>query len=137
MITLYGIKRIFSDGIGETKDLRIQWGLEEMELPYHFEGLDQTAGELETHEYSKLNYFQQIPTIVDDGYVLTESAAILLYLAEKSQKLIPSDFEGRMRVTQWSFAAVSTVAPTLNYLELMPPNEESKQKSMWTMIAHR
>src|SRR4051812_1889128 len=120
MITLYGINRIFADGAGETKDLRIQWCLEELELPYRFHGLDQTAGELEGPAYSKINYFHQIPSIDDDGFVLTESAAILLYLAEKVQKLIPSDFKGRMRVTQWSFAAVSTVAPTLNYLELMP-----------------
>ena len=137
MITLYGINRIFPEGIGETKDLRIQWALEELGLPYNFHGLDQTVGELDSLEYIKLNYFHQIPTIDDDGFILTESAAILLYLAEKTKKLIPSDFKGRMRVTQWSLAAVSTVAPTLNYLEMIPPNEESEQKTMWTQIAHR
>jgi glutathione S-transferase len=137
MITIYGIKKIFADGIGETKDLRIQWALEELELPYRFHGLDQTVGELDNPEYGKINCFHQIPTIDDDGYILTESAAILLYLAEKTQKLIPSDFEGRMRVTQWSFAAVSTVAPTLNYLEMLPQNERSEQRTFWTTIAHR
>jgi len=46
-------------------------------------------------EYAKINPFKQVPAIDDDGYVLAESGAILLYLAEKSGKLIPSDLKGR------------------------------------------
>ena len=47
MITLYGFGRIFAAGIGETKDLRAQWALEELELPYRVHALDHTAGELD------------------------------------------------------------------------------------------
>jgi glutathione S-transferase len=48
MITLYGFGRIFSEGIGETKDLRVEWVLQETGLPYRVHALDHTAGELDS-----------------------------------------------------------------------------------------
>ena len=60
-----------------------------------------------------------MPVIDDDGFVVAESAAVVLYLAEKAGKLIPSDVQGRTRVVQWCFAAVSTVEPTLACLDLI------------------
>jgi glutathione S-transferase len=48
MITLYGFGRIFSEGIGETKDLRIEWALQETGLPYRVHALDHTGGELDS-----------------------------------------------------------------------------------------
>jgi glutathione S-transferase len=56
--------------------------------------LDHT-GELNTEEYRRLSPFQQIPVIDDDGFVVAESAAVVLYIAQKAGKLIPADFEGR------------------------------------------
>ena len=47
------------------------------------------------------------------------SAAVVLYLAEKAGKLIPGDAQGRTRVVQWCFAAVSTVEPTLVCIDLI------------------
>ncbi|HUS27509.1 MAG TPA: glutathione S-transferase, partial [Kofleriaceae bacterium] len=119
MITLYGFKRIFPEGIGETKDLRAQWVLEETGLPYRVHGLDHGAGDLDSESYSRISPFNQVPVIDDDGFVISESAAIVLYVAEKAGKLIPKDFQGRTRVMQWCFAAVSTVAPTLTALDLL------------------
>jgi glutathione S-transferase len=119
MITLYGFGRIFPEGIGETKDLRAQWALEEIGLPYRVHALDHTAGELDSDTYTRLNPFRQAPVIDDDGFVVTESAAVVLYLAEKAGKLIPSDVEGRTRVVQWCFAAVGTVEPTLTCLDML------------------
>src|SRR5690606_34526723 len=72
-----------------------------------------TAGDLDGEHFSRLSPFHQAPVIEDDGLVVAESAAIALYLAEKSGKLIPRDVEGRHRVIQWCLAAVSTVEPTL------------------------
>lgn len=119
MITLYCFGRIFPEGIGETKDLRAQWALEETGLPYRVYALDHTAGELESDAYTKLSPFRQAPVIDDDGFVVAESAALVLYLAEKSGKLLPGDFQGRTRVVQWCFAAVGTVEPTLTCLDLL------------------
>ncbi len=119
MITLYGFGRIFPAGVGETKDLRAQWALEETGLPYRVHALDHTAGDLDSEAYTRLNPFRQVPVIDDDGFVVTESAAVVLYLAEKAGKLIPSDVQGRTRVVQWCFAAVGTVEPTLTCLDLL------------------
>lgn len=119
MITLYGFGRIFRGGIGETKDMWAQWALEETGLPYRVHALDHTAGELDSDAYGRISPFHQAPVIEDDGFVVAESAAVVLYLAEKAGKLIPADVEGRTRVVQWCFAAVSTVEPTLVCLDVI------------------
>lgn len=113
MITLYGFGRVHRGVIGVTRDLRVAWALEETGLPYRFHGLDHTAGEFDSEAFSRLSYFHQAPIIDDGGFVLSESAAILLYLAEKSGRLIPDDFQGRTRVVQWCFAALATIETPL------------------------
>ncbi|MBI2390093.1 MAG: glutathione S-transferase family protein [Deltaproteobacteria bacterium] len=119
MITLYGFGRIFPGGVGETKDLRAQWALEETGLPYRVHALDHTAGDLDGDAYRRISPFRQVPVIDDDGFVVAESAAVVLYVAEKAGKLIPNDFRGRTRVVQWCFAAVGTVEPTLTCRDLL------------------
>ena len=119
MITLYGFGNIFPGGVGETKDLRVQWALEELGLPYRVHALDHAGGELDGEAYSRISPFHQVPVIEDDGFVVAESAAILLYLAEKAGKLIPSDVGGRTHVVQWCFAAASTVGTTLTCIDLI------------------
>src|SRR5688500_1083324 len=128
MITLYGFGNIFPDGIGETKDLRAQWALEETGLPYRVHALDHAGGELDGEAYSRISPFHQVPVIDDDGFVVAESAAIVLYLAEKAGKLIPADVQGRTRVMQWCFAAAATVEPTLlckDVIEIFDPGKEA------------
>lgn len=119
MITLYAFGTIFRDGIGETKDLRAQWALEEVGLPYRVHAIDHDGGEHTREPYGRISPFQQVPAIDDDGFVVAESAAVLLYVAEKAGKLIPGDFQGRMRVVQWCFAAVASVEPTLTCLDTL------------------
>jgi glutathione S-transferase len=119
MITLYGFRTIFPEGIGETKDLRAQWALEESGLPYRVHGLDQAAGELQSDAYGRISPFHQVPVIDDDGFIVAESAAVVLYIAEKAGKLIPGDVQGRTRVVQWCFAAVATVDPTFACLDVI------------------
>src|SRR5829696_4651761 len=119
MITLYGFGTIFPEGHGETKDLRAQWALEETGLPYRVHALDHTGGELDGEAYSRISPFHQAPVIDDDGFIVAESAAVVLYVAEKAGKLIPGDVPGRTRVVQWCFAAVGTVEPTLTCMDLI------------------
>jgi glutathione S-transferase len=119
MITLYGFGNIFPGGVGETKDLRAQWALEELGLPYRVHALDHSGGELDGEAYSRISPFHQVPVIEDDGFVLAESGAIVLYLAEKAGKLIPTDVQGRTCVRQWCFAAASTVGTILAGIDMI------------------
>ncbi len=139
MITLYAFKTIFEGGVGETKDLRAQWALEETSLPYRVHALDQLAGDLQSEAYGKVSPFHQVPVIDDDGFIVSESGAIVVYLAEKAGKLIPGDIQGRTRVTQWCFAAVGTIEPTFTSLDLVaifdPQND--KLASEIRKLAHR
>lgn len=126
MITLYGFGRIMPIVIGGTRDLRAQWALEETGLPYQVCGLDHTDGELERPPYSEISPFHLVPSIDDDGFVVSESAAVVIYLAEKAGKLIPADFEGRTRVTQWCFSALSTVERPLMEIQLIDLADDPK-----------
>jgi glutathione S-transferase len=138
MITLYGFGRIFRQGIGETKDLRIEWALQETGLPYRVHRLDHTAGELDSPAYSKISPFHQAPVIDDDGFILAESGAAALYIAERAGKLIPSDFQGRMRVTQWCFAALNTVEPPLALIALGDISGMTNEgRAQWIKLANR
>lgn len=109
MITLYGFGRVHPGMACQGRDMRAQWALEETGLPYRFHALDYVAGEFDGPAYSRLSYFHQVPVIDDDGFIVAESGAVLLYIAEKAGKLIPADFVGRTQVVQWCFAALATV----------------------------
>lgn len=128
MITLYGFGNIFPAGRGETKDLRVQWALEELGLPYRVHALDHSAGDLDSEAFSRLSPFNQVPVIDDEGFVVAESGAVVLYLAEKAGKLTASDVQGRMRVTQWCFAATSTVGSTLMSMDIVEIFDHGNRK---------
>jgi glutathione S-transferase len=130
VITLYGFGSIFPEGVGETKDLRAQWALEETGLTYRVHPLDHGAGDLDSEAYSRISPFHQVPVIDDDGFVVAESAAVVLYIAEKAGKLIPSDVQGRTRVVQWCFAAVGTVEPTLTAIDVVGIFDPDNHKLM-------
>lgn len=119
MIVLHAFANMFPGGIGETKDIRIQWALEEMGLPYEVRALDYLGGEAESPEFSAISPFNQIPVLEHDGLVIAESCAILIHLAEASGRLTPSDEAGRLRVIQWCFAATATVAPALSMIAMV------------------
>ncbi|WNG22765.1 glutathione S-transferase family protein [Cystobacter fuscus] len=136
MLTLYAFGRVHAKVIGVTRDLRPLWMLEECGLPYQVRGLDHFAGELNSEAYRRLTPFAQIPVLEDDGFVLTETGAILLYLAEKSGRLIPSDLQGRAQVTRWCFAALNTVEPPLFQIAMIDlfsagdPSEQARRPGL-------
>jgi glutathione S-transferase len=90
MLKVYGVSKVNAVARGNTRDLRVLWALEEMQLPFELAGMDHPAHDLNTEAYRRLSPFEQIPSIDDDGLVLSESAAILVYLATKSGRLIGS-----------------------------------------------
>lgn len=97
---------------GYTRDIRAMWALEECGIEYETIGLVCGPNGLQDEtEYGKINPFKQIPSIDDDGYILSESGAILLYLAEKSGKLIPKDLHARAQVYRWLITSLNNIEP--------------------------
>jgi glutathione S-transferase len=92
---------------------KVSMALEEMELPYTPHVINLARGEQRTPGFLALNPNGRIPALVDrdNGIRIFESGAILLYLAEKSGKLMPSDLEGRYRVIQWLMFQMSAIGP--------------------------
>ena len=80
-----------------------------MGLPYEVVGIDHPKHDLDTPEFRAVNPFGQVPAIDDDGVVVTESGAILLYLARKTGKLMPRDLAGEAQVLRWCVAALATI----------------------------
>jgi glutathione S-transferase len=109
MLKLYGFARVNKGARGNTRDLRVLWALEELGMPHEIVGMDHPNHDLDSPAYRALNPFGQIPAIDDDGVVVTESGAILLYLARKSGKLMPRDLAGEAQVLRWSFTALTTI----------------------------
>ncbi len=109
MLEVYGFSRVNKFARGNTRDLRVLWALEEMGLPYEIVGLDHPNHDLESDAFRAKNPFGQIPVLDDEGVLVTESGAILLYLARKSGKLMPRDLAGEAQVLRWSVAALNSV----------------------------
>ena len=88
--------------------------LEETGLPYTVKPIRLEMLEQKQAWYLKLNPNGRIPTIVDHdegGFAVFESGAILIYLAEKSGRLMPQDRKGRSTVIQWLMFQMGGVGP--------------------------
>jgi glutathione S-transferase len=97
---------------GYTRDIRAMWALEECGIAYEPIGLDCGPNGLQDETwFEAISPFKQVPAIDDGGYILTESGAILLYIAEKSGKLIPSDLQGRSQVYRWLITSLNNIEP--------------------------
>ncbi len=90
---------------------KVSMGLEEMELEYELKLVNLSKGEQRTPEFLAINPNGRIPAIVDDGFAVFESGAILLYLAEKSGRLLPTDPEKRSQVIQWLMFQMAGIGP--------------------------
>jgi GST-like protein len=87
--------------------------LEEMGLEYQVHAISLAEGEQKAPEYVRLNPNGRIPTLVDDGFAVFESGAILIYLAEKTRLLMPTDLQGRSRVIQWLMFQMGGIGPMM------------------------
>jgi GSH-dependent disulfide-bond oxidoreductase len=90
--------------------------LEALSLPYETKYVDIGAGDQKKPEFLALNPNGRIPAIVDrdnDNFAIFESGAIMIYLAEKAGKLMPTDAKGRSKVIQWLMFQMGGVGPMM------------------------
>lgn len=91
--------------------VKVPIALEELGLDYTLHGINVRKGEQKAPDFVTLNPNAKVPVLVDGDLVLTESAAILVYLAEKTGKLLPASGEGRARVFEQLFFHASGLGP--------------------------
>jgi GST-like protein len=131
MIKLYGM--------GSPNVVKVYIALEELGLPYEVAPVDVFTGKQFDADFLALNPNAKVPVIVDsDGpggkpYTCFESGAILLYLAEKTGKLLPSDTAGKYDAIQWLMTQMSTVGPMfgqmVHFIRFAPAgNDYSKSR---------
>ena len=97
MITISAFKTVPDFARGQVRDLRVRWALEEAGLPYKTRLLE--LGDQDKPEYRALQPFGQVPILEEDGLVLFESGAIVLYIGDRSETLLPKDVGARCRAT--------------------------------------
>lgn len=92
-------------GFPPTRAMRVEWVLRELELEFEYVQVDVTKGELRTPEFLALNPAGKLPVLDDGGFVLTESIAIVLYLAEKHPQkgFVPTGLKERAELNRWLF----------------------------------
>ena len=102
-------------GFGPTRSLRALWGLKELDADFEFVPVNLLAGENHHPDFLRLNPAGKLPVLVDGDAVITESAAIVLYLAEKYREkgLLPADLKQRAQVYRWVMFAVTELEQPL------------------------
>jgi len=100
---------------GVVRDLRARWALEEAGLDYRVRLLDQQR----PPKYLKEQPFDQVPCFRDDSVQIFETGAIVQYIGEKSEALLPRDPQGKYRAIQWTYAALNSVEPAVINLLLI------------------
>jgi len=125
MITISAFRWVPDFAQGQVRDLRVRWALEEAGLPYKTRLLEQ--GDQAKPEYRALQPFGQVPILEEDGFVLFETGAIVLYLGQRSENLLPMEAPPRARATQWLIAALNSIEPfvmNVAVIDLFYANEQ-------------
>ena len=117
MITISAFKWVPDFAQGQVRDLRARWALEEAGLPYRTRLLEQ--GDQDKPDYRALQPFGQVPILEENGHVLFESGAIVLYVGERSETLLPKDPAARARATQWLIASLNSIEPFIMNVALI------------------
>ena len=138
MIELYGM--------GSPNVVKIYIALEELGLPYNVRPVDVFTGKQFDADFLKLNPMAKVPVITDsDGpggksITLFESGAILLYLAEKTGKLLPTDTAAKYEAIEWMMVQMTTLGPMfgqhVHFMRFAPAGNEYSQ-SRYTTQVHR
>ena len=120
-------------GFGPTRSLRALWSLRELGVDFDFEMVNLVAGEHQRPEFLRLNPAGKVPVLVDGDLVISESAAIVLYLAEKypEKQLLSADLQTRAQVYRWVMFAMTELEPPLwritRHTALLPEDKRLPQ----------
>ena len=138
MITLYGM--------GSPNVVKIYIALEELGLPYTVQPVDVFTGKQFDADFTRLNPLAKVPVIVDSEgpggkpCTLFESGAILLYLAEKTGKLLPADMAAKYEAIEWMMVQMTLVGPMfgqhVHFIRFAPAGNDYA-KSRYATQAHR
>jgi glutathione S-transferase len=118
---------------GVVRDLRVRWALEEIGRPYGTELL--SARDPRPDSYLAWQPFDQVPAFAEGELKIFETGAILLYLGEHDERLLPSEPQARWTAIAWLFSALNSVEPFIGRIttydlfhkdkDWMPPAREA------------
>lgn len=112
-----------------TRSIRARWMLQELGVDFEAVTVNLMAGEHRRPEFLAINPAGKLPVLIDDGLVLNESAAIVLYLAEKypDRGFMPTDLRLRAEAYRWLFFAVTELEQPLwrisKHTAILPPED--------------
>ncbi|MEJ0019518.1 MAG: glutathione S-transferase N-terminal domain-containing protein [Acetobacteraceae bacterium] len=138
MIELYGM--------GSPNVVKIYIALDELDLPYRVNPVDVFTGKQFDAEFLKLNPMAKVPVITDpDGpggkpITLFESGAILLYLAEKTGRLLPRETAAKYQAIEWMMVQMTTLGPMFGqhvHFARFAPAGNDYAKSRYATQVHR
>jgi glutathione S-transferase len=90
-------------GFPPTRSIRVLWTLRELDVEFEFINVDPAKAEHRRPEFLALNPAGKLPVLVDGDFILTESVAIVLYLAEKypEKGFLPTELRARAELNRW------------------------------------
>lgn len=97
---------------------KISIALEELGLAYEVQALDLASGEQKRAVFLQLNPNGKVPALLDDGHAIMESGAILMWLAEKTGRLLSAEPRARSEALQWLMLQVGGIGPMMGQANL-------------------
>jgi glutathione S-transferase len=116
---------------GFVRDIRVRWALEEAGLPYRVESVPFRARHAEHFSHQP---FGQVPWLTDGDISIFESGAILLYLSERSEALMPADPRNRCKVMEWVFAALNSVEMATLPWSILASSDDTADTPGWKRL---
>lgn len=116
-------------GFAGTRSQRALWGLNEVDADFEYVSVNLLEGEHKRPEFLKINPAGKVPVLIDNDRVIPESAAIVLYLADKypEKALLPTDLGERAQAYRWMLFAVTELEQPLwritRHTMLYPPDK--------------
>jgi len=110
-ITLSAYNKVPDFARGQVRDLRVRWALEEIGRPYRTELMDAFAER--PAGYRQRQPFGQVPALRDGSIDIFESGAILIYIGEQDERLLPREPAAKWKAMSWTMSAFSSIEPPI------------------------